>query len=257
MRQFWRNRPHVVPKTLPNQDGTAPATTAFASITAWTWGGQRPGAGRRSMAKRPDRRHDARPAHEARHPAHVTIRARRELPSLRGAPTFAALCAALAAASNPRFRLIHFSVRTDHLHLIAEASSREALIRGLQGLAGRTARAVNRCLRRHGKVWSGRFHARPLASRGRSATRLSTSCSTSGSTCGPRLRSTRAVPVPGSTVGRTLRNRTPRPAGRCAADLAGRRGMAPCRWPPGSRRIARRTAPLNTSRRPRLVDSCG
>src|SRR5262249_9119285 len=43
-----------------------------------------------------------------------------------------------------------------------EASSREALIRGLQGLAGRLARAINRSSCRRGKVWDGRYHARAL-----------------------------------------------------------------------------------------------
>jgi hypothetical protein len=92
------------------------------------------------------------------------MRAMRGLPSLRFDAVFAALRAALARASCGRFRVNHFSVQADHLHLIVEASSREALIRGLQGMAGRAARAVNRCLRRTGKVWSGRYHARRLAS---------------------------------------------------------------------------------------------
>jgi REP element-mobilizing transposase RayT len=90
------------------------------------------------------------------------MRARRDLPSLRFTGVFAALRVALAQANRHRFRVNHFSVQADHLHLIVEASSREALIRGLQGMAGRVARAVNRCLRRRGKVWSGRYHARDL-----------------------------------------------------------------------------------------------
>ncbi|HEY7375490.1 MAG TPA: transposase [Polyangia bacterium] len=85
------------------------------------------------------------------------------VPSLRSRAIFPAVHAALASASQHGFRLIHFSVQTDHLHLIVEASSRERLIRGLQGLAGRAARAVNRRLRRQGKVWSSRYHARALS----------------------------------------------------------------------------------------------
>jgi len=100
--------------------------------------------------------------HNARHPVHVTIRAVHHLPSLRSPATFAALAAAFARTSNRRFRLTQFSVQTDHLHLIVEAASREALIRGLQGLAGRTARAANRAWKRTGKVWRGRYHPRAL-----------------------------------------------------------------------------------------------
>jgi putative transposase len=128
-----------------------------------TWGGRRAGAGARSTAPRPGKRHIARPAHDARQPVHVTMRCRPDLPSLRSEAIFPTLCAALAGSSRSRFRLIQFSVQVDHLHLLVEAASREDLIRGLQGLAGRAARAVNRCVRRRGQVWSGRYHSRALS----------------------------------------------------------------------------------------------
>ena len=60
------------------------------------------------------------------------------------------------------FRLVHFSVQRDHLHLLTEAEDRQALTRGMQGLAIRVAKAVNRRLGRHGKVFSERYFARPL-----------------------------------------------------------------------------------------------
>ena len=60
------------------------------------------------------------------------------------------------------FRLVHFSVQRDHLHLLAEASDRRALSRGLQGLAIRVAKSVNRRLGRHGSVFADRYHARAL-----------------------------------------------------------------------------------------------
>jgi len=60
------------------------------------------------------------------------------------------------------FSLVHFSVQRDHLHLIAEASDRRALSRGIQGLSIRVARAVNRQLARKGRLFSDRYHARAL-----------------------------------------------------------------------------------------------
>ena len=60
------------------------------------------------------------------------------------------------------FRLVHFSVQRDHLHLLAEAHDRRALGRGMQGLAIRVAKAVNRRLDRHGKVFGDRYHAHAL-----------------------------------------------------------------------------------------------
>ena len=58
---------------------------------------------------------------------------------------FPALRRALAACSRPAFRLIQFSVQSNHLHLIVEADDTVALSRGLQGLAVRCARVINRC----------------------------------------------------------------------------------------------------------------
>jgi REP element-mobilizing transposase RayT len=91
------------------------------------------------------------------------MRAIAELPSLRPATPFLALRAALAAASGPAFRVLHFSVQRDHVHLLVEADEPTGLSRGIQGLAIRAARAVNRALGRRGRVWSDRFHARALA----------------------------------------------------------------------------------------------
>jgi hypothetical protein len=59
--------------------------------------------------------------------------------------------------------VLQFSVQADYLHLVVEARDRSALSRGMQGLAIRLARAVNRRLGRRGSVWSSRYHARALA----------------------------------------------------------------------------------------------
>jgi REP element-mobilizing transposase RayT len=78
------------------------------------------------------------------------------------AKVFPALRDALRAASMARFRVVHFSVQSNHVHLIIEAETRQALIRGVQGLAIRLARTINRCRARRGKVWADRYHARAL-----------------------------------------------------------------------------------------------
>jgi hypothetical protein len=70
---------------------------------------------------------------------------------------------ALAASRRERFRLLHFSVQSDHVHLIVEADDDQSLVRGMQGLSVRCARAINRGARRRGPVWSERYHAHPLA----------------------------------------------------------------------------------------------
>ncbi len=126
-----------------------------------TWGGRRPGAGRKP-GPRPVTPHRARPVHDRGHPIHATLRARREVGSLRAGATFLAVRAALAAASRGGFRVVHFSVQRDHVHLLVEARSGEALSSGMRGLAIRVALAVNRGLGRTGRVWGDRWHGRAL-----------------------------------------------------------------------------------------------
>ncbi len=128
-----------------------------------TWGGRRAGAGRKLASGRRAMPHRRRVVHDPYCPAHVTLRARAGLPSLRGARAFGAIRRALAAASDDTFRLLHYSVQSDHLHLLVESSEPTRLARGVQGLAIRVAKAVNRTLHRHGAVWGDRYHARTLA----------------------------------------------------------------------------------------------
>jgi putative transposase len=124
------------------------------------WGGKRKGAGRprhRSTAS-----HRARRAHLRRQPVHVTLRARRPLPSLRRQAIFAAIRRTFPLTARAWFRLVHFSVQSDHVHLIVEADDQPSLSRGMAGVAIRMARAVNRVLRRRGSIWACRYHSRAL-----------------------------------------------------------------------------------------------
>lgn len=78
---------------------------------------------------------------------------------MRGRRAFAALRTAISRANKETFRITHFSVQTDHIHYIVEGDDRTRLIRGIQGLAVRCARAFNRALGRRGKFWPDRYHA--------------------------------------------------------------------------------------------------
>ena len=129
-----------------------------------TWGGRRAGAGRKpTPGHRPGVPHRCRPEHRPAHPVHVTLRAVNALRCLRSDRVFPAVQHALAASSRASFRILHFSVQNDHVHLIVEADHRKALSGGVRGLAIRLARAVNRVLCRRGRVWSDRYHARALS----------------------------------------------------------------------------------------------
>ena len=127
------------------------------------WGGRRSGAGRPRSEGRRAVPHRRRSTHEPRCPVHVTLRVSRGLPSLRAGRVFVAVRTALGAASCVGFRVLHFSVQADHVHLIVEADGDQALLaRGLQGLGVRTAKAINRVLSRVGRVWGDRYHSRLL-----------------------------------------------------------------------------------------------
>ncbi len=56
------------------------------------------------------------------------------------------------------FRLVHFSIRRNQLHLVCEADSTTALSRGVQRIASRIARRLNRRFGRRGRFFSDRYH---------------------------------------------------------------------------------------------------
>jgi REP element-mobilizing transposase RayT len=95
---------------------------------------------------------------------HVTLRSR--LRRLRNEVILKAFASAIAAANRrheERFRIAHYSLQQNHVHLVVEAESAEALSRGMQGLAVRLAHRLNRALRRRGTFWADRFHSRRLS----------------------------------------------------------------------------------------------
>jgi len=66
------------------------------------------------------------------------------------------------ACERGRFRLVHYSIQSNHVHLIVEASSARDLACGLKAIAARFARAVNREFDRVGRVLADRCHIHVL-----------------------------------------------------------------------------------------------
>jgi REP element-mobilizing transposase RayT len=93
---------------------------------------------------------------------HVTLRASRGIPSLREQVIFFEMRRALGQTARAWFRVVHFSVQANHVHLLVEADDKASLSRGIMGVAIRMARAVNGALERRGNVWSERYHSRAL-----------------------------------------------------------------------------------------------
>jgi REP element-mobilizing transposase RayT len=108
-------------------------------------------------------RHGSRPNFPGRFPAHVTLKVRRGLRTLRDVRIVRALEATLAeACERGDFRVAQYSIQADHLHFLVEADDRTALGRGMKSIAARVARAVNRVLGRRGRVLRDRYHLRVL-----------------------------------------------------------------------------------------------
>lgn len=125
-------------------------------------GGARKGAGRKPRADRVGLvDHLVREKYDGKYPVHITVRAL-NAPSLRSQLIFHALRLIFAVASTKGFRLLHFSVQVNHLHLIAEADDGVALSCGIQRLLSRATFAVNRLCGRTGKLWRDRYHRHDL-----------------------------------------------------------------------------------------------
>ena len=124
-------------------------------------GGWRPGAGR--PKGRATCSHQARPRFPASVPIHVTLKIAAGLPSFRRAAIMRVVRAAIAAGGHRGdFRVVHYNVLGDHIHLVVEAAGATALARGMQGLTIRLARRLNARLGRRGRLVAQRYHARPL-----------------------------------------------------------------------------------------------
>jgi REP element-mobilizing transposase RayT len=107
--------------------------------------------------------HRGRAEHLARHPVHLTFRARAGLPSLRTRRLLAVVLEVITAVAHRLdCRIVHFSVQDDHVHLIVEADDERALSAGARGFSIRVAKALNRALGRRGPVWDSRYHRRDL-----------------------------------------------------------------------------------------------
>ena len=137
------------------------------------WGGKRPGAGRKPSNPNARSRvtHAKRAVHKGRHPVHITLRAKTGLPSFRQQRVHRLLAEVLRAQRRRRykdaFRVLHFSIQANHVHLVIEADTEHAegyvpLRAGISGFEIAFARRLNMMLGRKGKVWADRYHRHDL-----------------------------------------------------------------------------------------------
>jgi REP element-mobilizing transposase RayT len=123
----------------------------------------RPNAGRKPIGKKAGRPHTRRPVLEKLLPVHVTVRVANRVYNLRSRRSFSVIARAIDVAAE-RFgvRIVEFSVQGNHVHLVVEAAAHEALSRAMQGFSIRVAKGLNAMMKRHGRVFADRYHARFL-----------------------------------------------------------------------------------------------
>ena len=118
--------------------------------------GRKPGA-RRGVP------HTRRPKHSRWNPLHVTLRAVHGLPSFRQQLIYLAFLKSFRTTRREDFRIIEFSVQSNHVHLVVEAENNDALARGMKSFTVRANRLFNAASGRgRGQVWSGRYHRSDL-----------------------------------------------------------------------------------------------
>src|SRR5512145_2974999 len=131
-------------------------------------GGRRKGAGRK---KSPSSgvSHLKRAEVTGRVPVHVTARVKDGLPALRQwavRDLFLRVCQEMRGrpvkSTGGWFRIVHFSIQNNHVHMLVEARDRRTLSNGLNGFFARVAKGLNKLLGRSGDVFAERYHDRLL-----------------------------------------------------------------------------------------------
>ena len=119
--------------------------------------------------------HRKRPTHDTRNPVFVTVMVKPDVPDLTLRSAAEAIFAGIehAAKSNFKkqkvrrrtFRVVVFAIRSSRLELVVEATSADALSRGMQGLSSGLARRVNNQIGREGSLFLDRYDSRELVKR--------------------------------------------------------------------------------------------
>ena len=131
-------------------------------------GGRRAGSGRKNRSG--ELAHVRREQVSLRTPLHITFKLVRDLPSLRSPAIFTALKIYAARVRDFGVNVVHFSVQSNHIHMIVEVLNNQSLGRAMRSLAGRLGKMIRDLVKRGsaglpiGKVFFGRYHMRVIRS---------------------------------------------------------------------------------------------
>jgi putative transposase len=132
-------------------------------LPTFGWGGARAGSGRKPRREEAGVSHGRKLDVDPHSPVHVTLRARAHVWNLRSRRCYVVFAAALRGVlGRTGFRVVHFSMQANHLHLIVEADDATALALGMRALSVRLAMNLNALMGTRGRVFTDRYHARVL-----------------------------------------------------------------------------------------------
>ncbi len=95
---------------------------------------------------------------------HVTLRTLPVARNLRRMDAYQAVrIGARVVLARSGFRLVHFSIQSNHIHLIVEADSQAELANGVRAFSISVAKSLNAKLGRRGAVFADRYHAKAIA----------------------------------------------------------------------------------------------
>jgi REP element-mobilizing transposase RayT len=124
---------------------------------------KRRGRGRPPKYKGYATRYGDRMKFARRTPLHITLKVDRAFKSLRRRDEYRAVRAAMVKMlGRDDFRIIHLSLEGDHVHLIVEATSHQALAGGMKAFECSAAQRLNRCIGRRGRVFVTNYFARVI-----------------------------------------------------------------------------------------------
>lgn len=95
---------------------------------------------------------------------HVTMRRVPNLPSFRQQRVGRLLLRQIHRLNDGSFQIVHFSIQSNHVHLIVEARDRATVTRKMSGLMIAFAKRLNSSVlgNRRGKVWADRYFRRDV-----------------------------------------------------------------------------------------------
>lgn len=124
------------------------------------WGGKRRGAGRPNRSGKQG--HAARKRVKKSIPMHLTWKLKKGVVNLRTGKVSRLFKTCAKAVQIFGFRIVHFSLQFDHIHMIVEAEDNKTLAQGMRSFGCRFAKGIRAIAGGRGSIFADRYHLQLL-----------------------------------------------------------------------------------------------